>query len=54
MSLPAQRQDAYRAANEASARLILADPARYGGEGAALVVWARKVLEGSNEGDKRQ
>lgn len=44
MSLPAQKQDAYRAANVEAARLILADVARYGGDGAALVEWARKIL----------
>ena len=44
MSVNPTKADAYRAANEESARLILADVARYGGEQAALVVWARKVL----------
>jgi hypothetical protein len=35
----------YQADNLAAARLILRDIARYGGEEAGLVVWARLVLE---------
>lgn len=33
----------YEKANQESAALILADPARYGGPEAGLVVWARAV-----------
>jgi len=50
--LPASRQklnvaksDRYDAGNLASAQLILGDIQRWGGEQAALVVWARLVVE---------
>jgi hypothetical protein len=49
--LPASRQtltlksDRYDSGNLASAELILADVDRWGGESAALVVWARLVVE---------
>ncbi len=43
MSLPKQA-DAYRQSNVQAARLILSAVERYGGEQAALVVWARRVV----------
>jgi hypothetical protein len=35
----------YQTANVEAARLILSDVARHGGEGAALVTWARVIIE---------
>ena len=49
--LPSSRQtltlksDKYDSGNLASAQLILADVDRWGGEDAALVMWARAVIE---------
>lgn len=37
-------QKDYEPENRRSARIILADPDRYGGETSGLVQWARRVL----------
>jgi hypothetical protein len=46
MSANLERLEAYRAANLEAAHIIAADPAKYGGEEALLVIWARRVLQG--------
>jgi hypothetical protein len=38
-------RQSYAASNEQSARIILADIGKYGGEGAGLVHWARLVIQ---------
>ena len=40
-----EKQQAYRAANLEAARIIAADPKRYGGEEAQLVQSARTILQ---------
>jgi hypothetical protein len=35
----------YQQANEQAAGIVLQDIAKYGGEGAGLVIWARMVLQ---------
>jgi hypothetical protein len=35
----------HEATNRECAELVLKDPARYGGEGVDLVIWARMVLD---------
>jgi len=50
MSTKQQRTAAqFTESNRRAAVVILADPAKYGGEGAALVEWARTVLADQSE-----
>jgi hypothetical protein len=38
-------RSAFEAGNRAAAEIILADVAKHGGEGALVVLWARRVLQ---------
>jgi hypothetical protein len=42
-----RKLEAYEAANRECAAIILADVAKYGGEGALLVQWARTIVQRS-------
>jgi hypothetical protein len=46
----AERVIVFGAGNRLAAELILANVERYGGETAALVQWARRVLDGRRDG----
>jgi hypothetical protein len=48
MSRNLLKLDRYREQNEQAARIILADVAKYGGQGALVVLWARQVIQGSD------
>jgi hypothetical protein len=45
MTANQKQAEAFRRGNELTAEIILADVAKYGGEGALVVLWARRVLE---------
>ena len=45
---------AFEAGNCAAAEIILADLAKYDGEGALVVLWARRVLQGGQPGCESQ
>jgi hypothetical protein len=40
-----KKAETYEAANRECAEIVLADVAKYGGEGALLVQWARTILQ---------
>lgn len=50
MSNPKRAADQYRSANIEAAKVILGNVAKYGGEDAALVEWARTVLAKAEPG----
>jgi hypothetical protein len=55
MSTNHQRAAAqFAEANRRAAAVILEDPAKYGGEAAAMVEWARLVLAGKSETTDRR
>jgi hypothetical protein len=51
MTVNHKQADAFRRSNELAAEIILADVAKYGGEEALVVLWARRMLQrGDNLG----